>query len=153
MGSSEDGFQALRVMGIRSTNIELTKAISLLEQQITILTMSLHSKNQEINNLEKKVEDLEDELRRSGARPKQNTDGEKEFIAHWIVSQKAFKELAIEYGSQLGFSPEEIKKIGGQKEIDVLDCKNDPAHGTNASSDFLRVHAPALKKKIQSEKK
>ena len=77
----------------------------------------------------------------------------KQFIADWIVSQKAFKELAMEYGSQLGFSPKEVGQLGMAKKMDVLNCKHDPSHGTNADSDFLKVHAPALKKKIQSEKK
>lgn len=153
MGSLEDGFQSLRVMGIRANNMEMQKAVSMLEQQIQMLTMSLHDEQEKVRKLKKQVEELESELIRSGARKAPATNAEKQFIADWIVSQKAFKELAIEYGSQLGLKPDVIKKAGVAKELDVLDCKNDPSHGTNADSDFLRVHAPALKKKIQSEKK
>ena len=65
----EDGFQSLRVMGIRANNMEMQKAVSLLEQQIHTLTMSLHDEQEKVRKLKKQVEDLEDELRRSGDVP------------------------------------------------------------------------------------
>lgn len=150
MGTMEDGFQSLRVMGIRANNMEMTKNMSLLEQQIHTLTMSLHEERQKVKNLEIELADLK---RKTGITGSAISDGEKQLMAQWIVSQKAFKELAIEFGEQLGIDSESVRDRGLEKELSVLECKNNPSHNTNADSDFLKVHAPALKKKKQSEKK
>ena len=53
-------------------------------------------------------------------------------MADWMVSQKAFKELAIEFGFEKGLSPEEVIGKGREKMLDVLENNNDPEHGTNA---------------------
>lgn len=54
------------------------------------------------------------------------------FIADWMVSQKAFKELAIELGEKQGMTPEEVIEMGLDKKIDVLEDRHDPKHNTNA---------------------
>lgn len=56
------------------------------------------------------------------------------FVAEWMVSQKAFKELAIEFGAEKGYTPEQVIEMGLDKEIDVLEDKNDPSHNTNVGN-------------------
>lgn len=55
-----------------------------------------------------------------------------ELMADWMVSQKAFKELAIEFGLDKGYSPEQVIEMGRDKEIDVLEDRHNPDHNTNA---------------------
>lgn len=49
-----------------------------------------------------------------------------------MVSQKAFKELSIQFGAEKGLEPNEVIEMGLDKKIDVLEDKNDPSHNTNA---------------------
>lgn len=56
-----------------------------------------------------------------------------EILTEWMVSQKGYKELAIEFGLEKGLSLEDIISQGKKKEIDVLDSKNDSNHNTNAN--------------------
>lgn len=55
----------------------------------------------------------------------------REERADWMVSQKAFKELAIQFGSEKGMSVEAVVKMGVEKKLGVLDNRNNPAHNTN----------------------
>ena len=57
----------------------------------------------------------------------------KQLISNWIVSQKAFKELAIEFGFEDGLSVDEVIEMGREKMIGVLDNKHNPKHGSNIS--------------------
>lgn len=58
---------------------------------------------------------------------------EQEFIADWMVSQKAFKELAIEFGEQLGLKAEHIIEKGVDKKLGVLNNEFKEEHNTNYS--------------------
>jgi hypothetical protein len=62
---------------------------------------------------------------------------QQELIANWIVSQKAFKELAIEFGLEKGLTQEEVRKMGKEKEIKVLENAHNPLHQTNASDNSI----------------
>lgn len=78
---------------------------------------------------------------------------QQEILAEWMVSQKAFKELAIEYGTQLGKTPEEVIQTGLDKEIDVLENKHNPEHNTNVGkSTIIGPHVEALKAKLKKPK-
>lgn len=58
-----------------------------------------------------------------------------ELIADWMVTQKAFKELAIEFGFEAhGYTPEQVTEMGKDKKIDVLENKHDPSHKTNSNT-------------------
>jgi uncharacterized small protein (DUF1192 family) len=52
-------------------------------------------------------------------------------LGEWMVSEKAFKEVAIELGHNQGLSSEQILKKVSMKEADVLNNRNNPAHNTN----------------------
>lgn len=58
----------------------------------------------------------------------------EEILANWIASQKAFKELAIQFGIEKGMAVEEIIEMGLDKKIDVLEDKNDPTHNTHMNT-------------------
>lgn len=58
----------------------------------------------------------------------------EEVLADWIASQKAFKELAIQFGIEKGMVVEEIIEMGLDKQIDVLEGKNDPSHNTHMNT-------------------
>lgn len=63
---------------------------------------------------------------------KKNYETQMELIATWMVSQKAFKELAIELGAEKGLSADAVIELGNAKKIDVLDNKHSSHHGSNA---------------------
>lgn len=74
---------------------------------------------------------------------------EQELLADWMVSQKAFKELAIDLGIKLGKTKEEIDKEGLENEGKVLN--NQTKHENNADkSSVIRPHVEALKNKIKN---
>lgn len=64
---------------------------------------------------------------------KETYEKQMELMADWMVSQKAFKELAIQFGLEKGQSAQETIKQGLNKEIDVLKNKHDDAHKTNST--------------------
>ena len=78
---------------------------------------------------------------------KQNDDFKKtykkemEFLADWMVSQKAFKELAIQYGNKFGIQPEEVIVQGKSLKQHVLKGENNPSHNTNAD-EFILFYSP-----------
>lgn len=74
-------------------------------------------------------------------------------LAQWMVSQKAFKEAAIQIGLANGMRIEDIICKSKLLQLDVLDNKNNPFHGTNAKdSKFLESYVEILKNKMLSNK-
>jgi hypothetical protein len=72
-------------------------------------------------------------------------------LAQWMVSQKAFKEAAIQIGLDNGMRIEDIMCKAKLLKMNVLENKNNPFHGTNAKdSEFLVSHVEELKAKIFS---
>lgn len=79
-------------------------------------------------------------------------DQQMELMADWIVSQKAFKELAIRYGALQGIGSEEVINIGMNLRTDVLGNKNVPTHRTNAEdSEVVRTRLEALVAKFAAQ--
>lgn len=75
-----------------------------------------------------------------------------------LITQRAFKELAIQYGSKLGISKDSVFIAGIEKEIDVVENRNNPAHATVAnSSSVISARLSTLKsivyKKVASLRK
>lgn len=72
---------------------------------------------------------------------------QQQLLANWMVSQRAFKELAIDFGIQLGKTKEEVVKEGISNKEKVLN--NKAKHGNNASDDkFIESYSESLKSKI-----
>jgi chromosome condensin MukBEF ATPase and DNA-binding subunit MukB len=75
-----------------------------------------------------------------------------QIMAEWMVSQKAFKELAIQFGFEKGLSTDEVIELGNEKKLDVLDNKHDPEHGTNANGvSTIENRVEILKEKINKQ--
>jgi len=67
-------------------------------------------------------------------------------LAQWMLSQKAFKETAIQLGLNQGLNIEEIIKKAHLIKEEVLKNNNNPLHGTNAfDSKFLQSNIDDLK--------
>jgi hypothetical protein len=76
-----------------------------------------------------------------------------EELADWIVSQKAFKELAIQFGFRAhGYAPEQVIEMGKDKKIDVLEDKHNPRHNTNAGDSNLTYYKDKLAEKYRQDK-
>lgn len=73
-------------------------------------------------------------------------------LAAWMVSQKAFKELAVQFGMKLGLDYDQVIQMGKEMKLDVLDNKNDSAHGSNANGiPMLEKYTRALKEEVETE--
>lgn len=85
---------------------------------------------------------------------KKTYEMQMEFVAEWMVSQKAFKELAIEFGAEKGFDKDKVIQMGLDKEIDVLESNHDESHRTNADkSTIISPHIEKLKAKFHKDRK
>jgi hypothetical protein len=82
---------------------------------------------------------------------KEAYDAQQLIIADWMVSQKAFKELAIQFGAQLGKSKDKVIEEGLSKKIDVLEDKHNPDNNTNVGdSDRIGPYKEKLISKIRN---
>lgn len=81
------------------------------------------------------------------AQYKENVDAafrqQQEKLATWMVGQRAFKELAIEFGTQAGKSKEEVVKMG-LSEMEEKVLNNETKHGNNAED--LKTVKPFIEK-------
>ena len=76
---------------------------------------------------------------------------QQEIIADWIVSQKAFRELAYEFGEKLGLSQDEVREMVPEKKKAVL---TDSTKYNNNATDMIDTGMVALtEKSIESEKR
>lgn len=81
---------------------------------------------------------------------KETYEKQMELLADWMVSQKAFKELAIQFGIEKGLTPTEVMQMGLNKEIDVLENRHDINHNTNVGdSVYIGPRVDKLKNKLK----
>lgn len=83
---------------------------------------------------------------------KKTYEAQMELLADWMVSQKAFKELAIQFGIEKGLTPDEIRDMGIKKESDVLLDKHNSSHKTN-SSDLTTMQEEVDRLKLKAKLK
>ncbi|MBX9676703.1 MAG: hypothetical protein K2V71_08900 [Methylotenera sp.] len=68
-------------------------------------------------------------------------------IGEWMVSQRAFKELAIKLGIETGRTKEEVIQEGLANDVKVLN--NQTEHGNDFNqSEFQLYYAPRIKAKL-----
>lgn len=80
---------------------------------------------------------------------KETYEKQQEFIADWMVSQKAFKELAIKYGIKDGKTKEEILDEGLKTERNVLE--NTTEFDNNVGNSVLiGPYVEKLKEKLKN---
>ena len=83
---------------------------------------------------------------------KETYEAQMDLLAEWMVSQKAFKELAIQFGIEKGLTPDEIRDMVIKKRSDVLLNNNNPSHKTN-SSDLTTMQEEVNKLKLKAKLK
>ena len=69
---------------------------------------------------------------------KETYEKQMELLADWMVSQKAFKELAIQFGIEKGLTSDEVVEMGKNKKMDVLENKHEEQHNTNVSDSLFK---------------
>ena len=85
---------------------------------------------------------------------KETYEKQMELLADWMVSQKAFKELAIQFGIEKGLTSDEVHQMGLNKELDVLENRNDPSHKTNSNTiKGIEHYIDSLKMKFHAKRK
>ena len=62
-----------------------------------------------------------------------NYKAQMQLLADRMVSQKAFKELAIQFGFENGLNKDQVIQMGKDKKYDVFNNRNNPEHNSNAS--------------------
>ena len=73
---------------------------------------------------------------------------QQELLADWMVSQRAFKELAIGLGLSIGRTKEDVIAEGMANEVQVLN--NQTKHGNNAEDNtFINKYSERLKEKMK----
>ena len=79
---------------------------------------------------------------------KNTYEAQQDLLANWIVSQRAFKELAIDFGIKLGMKKEDIVEAGFKNKEKVL--SNETVHGNNVRDDvFMNAYAQKLRAKLK----
>ena len=82
---------------------------------------------------------------------KETYEAQMDLLAEWMVSQKAFKELAIQFGIEKGLTSDEVIKMGLDKKIDVLENRHDVSHNTNVGdSVYIGPRVEKLKNKLKN---
>lgn len=93
-----------------------------------------------------------DEIAKANRSFKETYEAQMELLADWMVSQKAFKELAIQFGIEKRLTPDEIRDMVIKKRSDVLLNNNNPSHKTN-SSDLTTMQEEVNKLKLKAKLK
>jgi hypothetical protein len=118
------------------------------QEQVELIYESSNNLSRAIK-AEKKLKEVEKDL--DYFKSKLHTyKNERELMADWMVSQKAFKELAIRFGFEKKLTTEEVIQQAEEIKIEVLDNKNEESHKTNADTEFLEHHKENVRAKIIS---
>lgn len=81
---------------------------------------------------------------------KETYEEQQTILAKWMVSQKAFKELAIQFGLEKGLEPSKVIEMGNGEKINVIDNKNNTDHGTRADDiPFLEKNKDKIRDKLK----
>lgn len=152
-------------INLKTEGAAIQRSISSLDEQIIgIQQAGLHSAQQKILDLEGDLLASDNYYKNLLSRPmheiaakngnfKKTYEEQQRLMAEWMVSQKAFKELAIQFGQKLGKTPQEVIKEGLDKKIDVLENRHDKEHNSNADDGFFDPYRESLKEKYYNERK
>ena len=128
-----------------------------LQEENDDLIFELGKANRELKDKNQKLKDYEEllskpfeEIAKHNKSFAKTYSIQQELLADWMVSQKAFKQLAIELGLELGKNPNDIVNQGFSKELDVLNNMHDPIYKNNANqSIFIEPYIDILKNKFK----
>ena len=146
----------LRNIGLRSVVIEQMKGAAIADGSISRLKRELAEEKEKSKKAEQEAEYYKNLL----AQPmhliaannkdfKKTYELQQELLADWMVSQRAFRELAIEFGLPTGKTREEIINEGiTTTEEKVLN--NQTKHKNNAeTSELMSKYSERLKEKLK----
>ncbi len=140
---------AQRIANIRQA--ELNDTISSQQEETVKLRSEVEELYGEIARLRQQINSLNDLLNQPSNIIAQYHQGfsetyikDKEILANWMVWQKAFQEVAIQLGSELGLSQQEVIEKAKANYSLVLTNSNDPSHDTNSADDFFNLFREKL---------
>lgn len=164
----------LRNIALRQNNIEQLKGLQLKDQMISDLQQDVSSLRNEVKKLKTENADLKRKLLIANDEAEEYSDllckpmyeiaarngnfretyeEQQTIFADWMVSQKAFKELAIQFGFEKGQSAKETIQQGMEKKIDVLLDRNNPEHRTSSTDgDIIAPRKQKLIDKFNAER-
>lgn len=116
-------------------------------QPLTNQQKILQEEVEELKNYKELLSKPMEEIARQNGAFKETYMKQQELLAQWMLSQRAFKEIAMQYGQKLGKTPEQVVAEGeatkeavknnttqfnnglGQKELDDLNyAENEESH-------------------------
>lgn len=152
-------FDAMQLTEAAKLNTAKTEGITILQKQLIEQSATIARLNNELRQAKEQVEDYEyllckpmQEIARLNSDFRKTYEEQQTIMAQWMVSQKAFKELAIQFGFEKGLTAEETIKIGREKDIDVLEDKNNPEHNTNVGNSEVIGPVKHILIKIKNKK-
>lgn len=121
------------------------EGLRILQSQVADLSATVARLQDDLRQRDVRIEELEDD-------GSQGEHATRLKLASWMLSQKAFKELAIEYGRLLGKSSAQVRAEGDKLKAGVLARQHNPLHVTNATP-FINEYAQALAMELQAPSK
>lgn len=83
---------------------------------------------------------------------RKNYHDHQQLLASWMVSQKSFKELTIQFGAVLGKTHLEVIELGVSGKMSVRSNENAPEHNTRAdNSSIIKPYIEKLKAEIAAK--
>ena len=126
---------------IKKSNVALRGEVDDLEDDLAAVIKENRKLYNKVLEFKKLLAQPMREIAKQNDDFKKTYKNEMEFLADWMVSQKAFKELAIQYGNKFGIQPEEVIAQGKSLKQHVLKGENNPSHNTNAD-EFILLYSP-----------
>jgi hypothetical protein len=123
-----------------------------LKQSLKYSQMNAGFKEKELKEKEEYYKDLltkdfHEIAKISGGTFLENYHEQQTLLGEWMVSQRAFKELAIRFGLESGNTKEEVLSERENTEIKVLN--NETEYGNDFGSDNWEIfYAPKIKAKL-----
>lgn len=106
-----------------------------VKKEINVMDNSAQSLEKELKEAHLTIKKMQEEI----ANLNLELQDKRLKMASGFMTQRAFIELAIQYGLVLGKTPFEVKKEGYAKEMDVLLNKHNPLHQTNSIPLFEKL--------------
>ena len=146
----------LRNIGLRSVVIEQMKGAAISDSQVKRLKNELAQEKEKTKKAEQEAEYYKNLLSQpmhviaaNNRDFKKTYEIQQELLASWMVSQRAFKELAIEFGLPTGRTREEIINEGVTTVKEKV-LNNQTKHKNNAeTSELMSKYSERLKEKLK----
>ncbi|MCO8321135.1 hypothetical protein ABEG10_11750 [Burkholderia cenocepacia] len=157
--------KSMSALGASAEDVSRETKIRDLQFQTQIQEQSDSFNRGYIEELKDEVEELQHEVERYKAllsKPMQEIarqhggfkrayEAQQKLLADWIVSQKAYKEVAMQFADKLGVSRDEVNKQGSAAEEVILTDQS--KFGNNIiSGDFVDTFKGELLADLQSKK-